>query len=268
MKRTEDQLIARARQLRARQEVDHRDELRTIRELADLGMTQRLIAEALCVTQQAVSYALKCPTPQPAQGFSGASPTEICQRYAAGLLSREPTLSRDDAIDELSRWDYTPLVYSDGYDWNGQSGSFIAEVVPACDNGLIDEDMYQAILDRIMLSELEIREFSEYQPELAVVRGDRGNDPDHPENVENETWETYGQSTGFRVFLRREPGKLVGLVETDNQTGKFTVTLKWPDGPTVFQDIQVSPGKPDRFDVDDPFPGLPSAISVHEFKQK
>ena len=75
-------------------------------------------------------------------GFSGASPYEVAQRYAAGLLAREQT------VDELSRWPYKPQDRTEGWDdlLLTVPGSF-DDVISAADHGLIDDGMYEAILD-------------------------------------------------------------------------------------------------------------------------
>lgn len=44
------------------------------------------------------------------EGFSGADPYEIIQRYVIGELDRAQLL------DELGRWEYTPEVYGE---WEG-----------------------------------------------------------------------------------------------------------------------------------------------------
>jgi hypothetical protein len=48
---------------------------------------------------------------RPLPGFSGATPKEICARYAAGLISR------DQLIDELGRFPYQEADTTDGDDW-------------------------------------------------------------------------------------------------------------------------------------------------------
>jgi len=81
------------------------------------------------------------------EGFSGASPYEISERYAAGDIDRETM------IRELSAW---PYVRNEGQaaaqeEWDSTPypdtpGSF-AEVGQAFDEGLIDGDAYDQILD-------------------------------------------------------------------------------------------------------------------------
>lgn len=43
-------------------------------------------------------------------GFSGATPAEICQRYAAGFIDRA------HLVDELTRFPYVKGGQTDGYD--------------------------------------------------------------------------------------------------------------------------------------------------------
>lgn len=74
------------------------------------------------------------------KGFSGADPYEIAQRYASGQLTR------DQVIDELSRWPYVP---SESHGWEGYtSGTWEKFVIPAHRSGLIDDDVYTAALNR------------------------------------------------------------------------------------------------------------------------
>ena len=132
-----------ARQLRNRQTVDRLTYLRTLRALADM-MTQRDLADELRMTQPAVSQALKSAAriDDVRPGFSGGSPYEIAQRYAAGELTRAK------AVDELTRWSYDPTPVSDGYDALivDEPGTHAEdELVRALDDGLIDETIYDQI---------------------------------------------------------------------------------------------------------------------------
>ena len=77
--------------------------------------------------------------PVPREGFSGASPYEIVQQYAAGELSRE------QAVDELSRWEYVPMPSADPFgDLFIPDGTF-EEVCRAESDGLIDGTTYEEI---------------------------------------------------------------------------------------------------------------------------
>ena len=79
----------------------------------------------------------------PLEGFSGATPKEICERYAAGEIGRE-TL-----VDELTRFPYAPRGETDGYDWSAidPPGTF-AEVEDARRYGLISSHEYAEVLER------------------------------------------------------------------------------------------------------------------------
>ncbi len=136
--------VATARRMRSRREVSGLDYLRALRQLAG-SMTQVELARSVGVTQPAISAALKsaAKVSEPRAGFSGADPYEIAQRYAAG------DLGRDQVIDELARWDCRPGRPTDGYDWTtGDVGEFNEMVGKALDDGLLEPDTYDAILDR------------------------------------------------------------------------------------------------------------------------
>ncbi|MBD5788367.1 hypothetical protein IF650_19580 [Cellulosimicrobium terreum] len=128
--------------LRHRQVVDRLDELRLVRKLA-AQMSQTEIAKLLAISQPAVHKALKAAerVPEVADGFSGASPYEIAERYAAGQIDRA------HVIDELARWPYASTPRTDGFDWlvEDANGTF-EEVGRALDDGLLDEDAYDAVL--------------------------------------------------------------------------------------------------------------------------
>jgi hypothetical protein len=81
----------------------------------------------------------------PLEGFSGATPKEICERYAAGEISRE------QLVDELVRFPYAPRGETDGYDslLVDPPGSF-AEVEEAGFSGLIGLDEYEQVFKAMM----------------------------------------------------------------------------------------------------------------------
>ncbi|NMR20232.1 helix-turn-helix transcriptional regulator [Cellulomonas fimi] len=136
--------VAVARRARSRNVVSRLDYLRELRRLAG-SLTQVELARNLGVSQPTISSALKTASglPEPRPGFSGAGPYEIAQRYAAG------DLSRGQLIDELSRWEYRPWVATDGYDCTtGDEGEWGETVAVALRDGLLDEETYDAILDR------------------------------------------------------------------------------------------------------------------------
>ncbi len=117
--------------------VDHRSAHRG-------GAAQSELAAELHVTQPAVSQALKTAwaVDDVRPGFSGASPYEIAQRYAAWELDR------DQSLEELVRWPYDPITHSDGYDAlvvDAPGTHTLEEVVRAYREGLIDQDMSVAV---------------------------------------------------------------------------------------------------------------------------
>ncbi|WP_125613022.1 MarR family transcriptional regulator [Specibacter cremeus] len=143
--------LSSARRARARRELGGLDYIRAVRSAVDAGAAQRDIARALGVAQPAISRLLKQaaargvkPIPE---GFSGASPYEIAERYAAG------DIDRDTMIRELSAW---PYVKSDAHtaaqaEWDSTPypdppGTF-EEVEDARSAGLIDGEAYDLILD-------------------------------------------------------------------------------------------------------------------------
>ncbi|MGP6175132.1 hypothetical protein [Corynebacterium sp. A21] len=81
--------------------------------------------------------------PAPVEGFSGATPYEICQRYAAGFMNRE------QFVDELTRFPYIKGDKTDGYDslMVDPAGTW-AEVSTAVRRGLIGDDLYENVFNR------------------------------------------------------------------------------------------------------------------------
>lgn len=79
----------------------------------------------------------------PLDGFSGSTPYEICERFAAGLIDESQIL------DELVRYPYVPDGSTDGYDSLivDPPGTW-SEVVSATWHGLIDERVYEAVFSR------------------------------------------------------------------------------------------------------------------------
>lgn len=140
---TKDPAVAAVVRLRHRQRVDRLDELRAVRVLSKT-MSQTELAKVLAISQPSVNKALKAAAkvPDVRENFSGATPYEIAQRYAAGQIDR------DQLVDELGRWQYARTPATDGVDWlaDEPEGTF-EEVGRALDEGLIDEDTYTAILD-------------------------------------------------------------------------------------------------------------------------
>lgn len=122
-----DRAPALARRALAREDLGRLDYLRALREAVQQGLPQRDIARALHITQSAISQALTKAESRGVkaipEGFSGASPYEIAERYAAGEIDR------DEMIRQLSAWPYVKAL--------GE----------AFDRGLIDGEACDIILD-------------------------------------------------------------------------------------------------------------------------
>ncbi len=116
-----------------------------VRLIAD-GVTQVEVARLFGVSQPTMNGRLQTArqVAPVREGFSGASPGELCQRYAAGLMSRA------QLVDELSRWDYPAVLKGDPWDdlVIRPEGSF-NEVGRAFRRGLIDAELYDEILDAV-----------------------------------------------------------------------------------------------------------------------
>lgn len=138
------EVVNRARRSRLRAHLAQLDYLRDLAAASGLGVTQTEIARELRVTQPAISQSLKTATATPPvrEGFHGATPYEIAERYATGEITRE------QVIDELARWPYTSGEPSDGVDWLTYVPSDFSEVTKALTDGLLDDVTYDAILDR------------------------------------------------------------------------------------------------------------------------
>lgn len=131
---------------RQRREIDEIDYRREVLILMEKGYTQRQVSRWLGIAQPTLSSVLKTAktTPMPRDGFSGASPMEICQRYAAGRIDRAKL------INELTRWEYTTAAVTDGFDslMVNQPGSF-DEVIAAVHAGLIESEVYGEVLQKL-----------------------------------------------------------------------------------------------------------------------
>lgn len=134
--------LVKARHRKEIAELEYRRELLLAQQGGD---SQRVIAKKLQISQPSVKSALDtaAKVPMPLPGFSGASPSEICQRYAAGFISR------DQVVDELTRFPYAKGDRTDGYDTLlvDPSGSW-AEVSNAVRRGLIPDDVYEEVFNR------------------------------------------------------------------------------------------------------------------------
>jgi hypothetical protein len=139
-------VVNRARTSRLREHLAHLDSLRALAEASALGVTQSTLASELRVTQPTISSALKTArtTPQLLEGFHGATPYEVAQRYAAGDLTRA------QLVDELTRWPYAAMPSTDGRDdlLDVPAGT-ADDVRRALSDGLIDAVTYDEILDAV-----------------------------------------------------------------------------------------------------------------------
>lgn len=130
---------------RRRKEIDELDYKRALRQLEEHGYTQREISKWLGIAQPSVLSALKtaAKVTMPLDGFSGAVPYEICQRYAAGFIDRA------QLVDELTRFPYVKGGQTDGYDslMVDEPGTW-AEVDDATRRGLIEDDVYEEVFNR------------------------------------------------------------------------------------------------------------------------
>jgi len=106
--------------------------------------TQIQIAIAARVSQPRVSQITHTRIPVVLDGFSGASPYEIAERYAADLLTKA-TL-----VDELVRWPYEDeRPVEDVADvWSPGAGTF-NDVERALFDRLITPEIYDAVVDQL-----------------------------------------------------------------------------------------------------------------------
>ncbi|WP_052589324.1 sigma-70 family RNA polymerase sigma factor [Luteipulveratus mongoliensis] len=128
-------LISQAQRSRLREDLDRLDTQRAMVAAIKAGVRQQALAEALGVSQGAVSQRLKIARDASAvpDGFAGASPREIAQRYALGQLD-QTTLVR-----QLTAWPYPPRDDESGdHPWE--------EVAEAVDRGWITHDEYEQVL--------------------------------------------------------------------------------------------------------------------------
>ena len=121
------------------------DYLREVRRLLDAGYAEAKLMQDLAVFEPADRdrIAAAREVRVAVDGFSGATPYEICERYSVGMLDR------DRLVEELVGFPYVPMDEPDGYDnlvVNPQ-GTWM-EVERASRNGIIDMDVYREVFDR------------------------------------------------------------------------------------------------------------------------
>lgn len=137
-------IVREARARYVRRALDDLDFYRFVQSSTRSGqITQAEVARELRITQGGLSKGVN-KTPAVVEGFSGASPYEIAQRYAAG------DIDRTQLVEELTRWKYPPRPLTDGpYDdlLFLPEGSF-EDVGQAFDEGLIDMETYDEIAEK------------------------------------------------------------------------------------------------------------------------
>lgn len=130
---------------RRRIEIDELDYKRALRRMEEHGYTRREISRWIGITESSALSALEtaAKVEMPLDGFSGAVPYEICQRYAVGFIDRA------QLVDELTRFPYVKGGQTDGYDSLivDPPGTW-SEVVDAIHRGLIDDDVYEEVFNR------------------------------------------------------------------------------------------------------------------------
>lgn len=128
-------------------DLKYKRSLKQLRNRPEGMPSQSQVARSLHISQPALSKALSASdnVAEVPEGFSGASPREICQLYAIGELDRA------QLIDELSRWEYPAPISSENA-WDDLSvalpGSW-DEVDRAAEDGLIDYDLLDEVLDAL-----------------------------------------------------------------------------------------------------------------------
>ncbi|MEV8249442.1 hypothetical protein AB0O87_00785 [Microbacterium sp. NPDC076768] len=134
-----------AMRARRRKEIDDLDYRRELLRLEECGYTQTQISKWLGIAQPSVSSALRtaAKVTMPLEGFSGATPYEICQRYAGGIIDRA------QLVDELTRFPYVEGGRTDGYDSLivDPAGTW-SEVSDARRRELIENDVYEEVFNR------------------------------------------------------------------------------------------------------------------------
>lgn len=134
-----------AMRARRRKEIDELDYRRELRRLEERGYSQTQISKWLGIAQPSVLSALRtaAKVTMPLDGFSGATPYEICQRYAGGIIDRA------QLVDELTRFPYVEGGRTDGHDSLiiDPAGTW-SEVSDARRRGLIENDVYEQVFNR------------------------------------------------------------------------------------------------------------------------
>jgi hypothetical protein len=121
------------------------DYLREVRRLLDAGRPEEELARELRVFRPEDLARLRAAreVSLPLEGFSGALPMEICERYAVGLIDRERL------VDEMARYPYVPMDTTDGWDdlIVNPPGTW-ADFILAIDIGLVENALYGEVFER------------------------------------------------------------------------------------------------------------------------
>lgn len=136
-----------ARKARYRRDLGELDYRRSVVRLRMDGASQTAIAAMIEVAQPTVQRLLQRAEAitMPRVGFSGADPFEICERYAADLITH------DQLMDELTRWEYVPRAQTVDVldDLLDEKPGSVADLERALRRGLIDEETFDEIADRL-----------------------------------------------------------------------------------------------------------------------
>jgi hypothetical protein len=77
------------------------------------------------------------------ENFGSASPYEVCQRYAAGLINR------DEVIRQLAAWPYPPTPRPDEFgDFTETFEGTFDDVLRAKRYELIDDSIYEEVIQQ------------------------------------------------------------------------------------------------------------------------
>ncbi|WP_435298951.1 hypothetical protein [Timonella sp. A28] len=142
----EQQAHARLVNARRTLELAQLDYNRALKDSAKVLPT-RQIANGARIPQTTVPQALDAvaKTPDLLEGFSAASPYELCERYASGFIDRE------DMLDQLTRWSYAPTPHPDEFgDYTESFNGTFHEVTDAILSGLITHDDYKDLYERLV----------------------------------------------------------------------------------------------------------------------
>lgn len=129
---------------RLRKDLAELDYRRELRRMAEAGFTSEQIAQWIWVPKESVEQAIDASERDLMllEGFSGATPDEICRRYAVGQIDRA------QLVDELVRFPYAKRGENDGYDWLAilPPGTW-SEVSAAVRYGYIDDELYGEVFN-------------------------------------------------------------------------------------------------------------------------